>query len=156
MLKAGPMPSLAFLSFPMLLMHMRSPVPCKKAGPMPLSALLRLSALRDTRVISFLWFCSFVLISMAPTDPRVSRGNVASSTNPTPKRNKRAGSKRLATPQNQFSDNQTPVDMQRTISKNMDALLRVVTDLTMRISVFEEKQDQGEVSVRASPPTSPP
>ena len=89
------------------------------------------------------------------TKPRVSREQVASSTNPTPKRTKRAGSKRLATPQNWFSDDQTAVDMQ-TISKKNDALLRVVTDLTMRVSVFKERQDQGEASVRASPPTFPP
>ena len=76
---------------------------------------------------------------MAPSKTRVTRKKVASFKNSTPKRNKRAGSKRLATPQDQFSDNQTPVDTQQTISQKMDALLCVVTDLNTWVSVFEEK-----------------
>ena len=64
---------------------------------------------------------------MAPSKPRVTRKKVPSSKNPTPKRNKRAGSKTLDTPQDQFSDDQTPVDSQQTIAKKMDALLHVVT-----------------------------
>ena len=82
---------------------------------------------------------------MAPSKSRVSRKKGPSSTNPTPNRNKRAGSKKLS--HNQFSDNQTLVDIQQTISKKIDALLHVVTHLTMRVSVFEERQDQGEASV---------
>ena len=93
---------------------------------------------------------------MAPSKPRVTRKKVASSKNPTPKMNKRAGSKRLATPQDQFSDDQTPMDTQQTISQKMDALLRVVTDLTIRVSGFEEKQDKGEPSVMTSQVTPAP
>ena len=44
----------------------------------------------------------------------------------------------------------------RLFLKKMDALLCVVMDLTMRVSVFEVGLDQGEASVRASPPISPP
>ena len=87
---------------------------------------------------------------MAPRKPRVTRKKVAFSKNPTPNRNKRASSKRLATPQNQFSDDQTSVDSQQIISQKIDTLLRVVTDLTTRVSVFKEKQDKGEPSVMAS------
>ena len=47
----------------------------------------------------------------------------------------RAGSKRLATPQNLFSDDETPMDMQQTISQKIDALLHVVPDLTMHAGI---------------------
>ena len=51
MLKAGPVPSSAFLTFPILLTSMRTKVTCQKAGPVPLSALCRLPPLGNTCVI---------------------------------------------------------------------------------------------------------
>ena len=56
----------------------------------------------------------------------------------------------------QFSDDHTTMDMQQTISPKIDALLRVLTDFNTRVSVCKVRPDQGEASVRASTPTSPP
>ena len=38
----------------------------------------------------------------------------------------------------------------------MDALLCVLTDVTTQVSLSKVRPDQGEASVGASPPTSPP
>ena len=78
------------------------------------------------------------------------------ATTPTSRRNKRADSQRLANPQNQSSDDQTPVDIHHHVSKKLDPLLHVVTDLSTWVAAFEGRQDQGQASVMASPPTSPP
>ena len=79
-----------------------------------------------------------------------------SSTTPTPKQKKRIARKRLVSPQNQLSDDQTPVDMQQAVSQKLYALLHVVMDLSTRVAAFEERQDQGEAVVTVSPPPSPP
>ena len=78
------------------------------------------------------------------------------ATTPTPTRNKRAASQRLANPQNKSSDNQTHIDIHQDISKKLDHLLHVLTDLSMRVAAVEVRQDQGQASVMASPPTSHP
>ena len=79
-----------------------------------------------------------------------------SSSIPTPKRTERGGRKRLANPENQPSDEQSHVDIQQDFSQKLDALLHVVTDLSMRVAAYEGQQYHGEASVTASPPTSPP
>ena len=66
-------------------------------------------------------------------------------------RNKRAGST-----QNQSSDDQTPVDIHQDVSKRLDYLLHVLTDLSMQVAAVEVRQDLGQASVSASPPTSHP
>ena len=76
-------------------------------------------------------------------------------TTPTPRRNKREGSTKLANPQNQFSDEQTPMDIHQDVSQKLDPLLHGVTDLSMWVAAFKGRHGQGEASVMASPPTSP-
>ena len=76
-----------------------------------------------------------------------------SSSTPTPTRTKRAGRKKLANPWYQPSDEHTPVAVQD-LSQKLDVLLHVVTDLSTWVAGYEGRQDQGEASVTASPPTS--
>ena len=79
-----------------------------------------------------------------------------SSSTPTPKRTKRASRKRLANPENQPSEEQTPLDIQQDLSQKLDALLHVMTDLYTLVAAYEGQLDQGEASVMASPTTSLP
>ena len=62
----------------------------------------------------------------------------------------------MANPENQSSDEQLPVTVQQDLSQKLHALLHVVTDLSTWVAAYEGRQDQGEASVMASPPTLPP
>ena len=58
---------------------------------------------------------------------------------------------------NQSSDDQTPVDIHQDVSKKLEYLLHVLTDLsTHRFSDDHTTMHHGEASVRASTPTFPP
>ena len=71
------------------------------------------------------------------------------------KRTRREDRKRLVNTENQSSDEQPPVAVHQDLSQKSDALLQVVTYLSMWVAAYEGQQGQGEPSVTASP-TSPP
>ena len=93
---------------------------------------------------------------MAPTKAKVGKQKGASALTPISIWTKRAGSKRLATTMNQSFDEQVPVAVHQDFSLKLDALMKVVTDLSIRVTGYEGRQKQREASVTPSPPTSPP
>ena len=48
------------------------------------------------------------------------------------------------------------VDIHQDVSKKLNHLLHVLTDLSTWVAAFEVRQDQGQASITASPPTSHP
>ena len=92
---------------------------------------------------------------MAPTKAKVKEQKGASALTSISKRTNRAGSKRLATTMNQSFHEQAAMAVHQDFSQKFDALIKVVTDLSTRMTAYEGRQKQGEASVTPSPPTSP-
>ena len=93
---------------------------------------------------------------MAPTKAKVMKAKGVSALTPISKRTKRAGSKRLATTIDQSIDGQAPVAVHQNFFQKLDALMKVATDLSTRVTAYEGNQKQGETSIPSSLPTSLP